>query len=160
MKKLQLITGIVLYLILVYGCAGFTPTERTTSSEKSAMAGPVWLLAGYQRESGFLPIEPGHGSTARIIFRENGTFEATTGWSIFSGTWKASNNGNSSTSSAKFYPAVFESRAPSTVGEQFEEDIIRALRNTRSIQKGAATLRFLDASGKPLLDFISSSPDR
>lgn len=159
MKRFQLIAVIILSVTLTYGCAGFPPAEQS-SSTKLVLAGPVWILAGYQRESGFLPIEPGHGSAARIIFRENGTFEATTGWSVFSGTWKASNNSTANTSSAKFYPSAFKSDAPDLAGEQFEEDIIRALRNTRSIQKKVAALRFLDASGTPLLDFISLRPER
>lgn len=160
MKRIQLITCIALAMVLFYGCAGTPSSGYSTGSKRSMLEGQVWFLAGYQRESGFVPIEPGHGSTARIVFRKDGTFEATSGWSVFSGKWNTQNTLSSSTSSAKFYPAAFKSSAPSTVAEQFEQDLIRALKNTRSIMKGAATVRFLDASGKPLLDLISSNPGR
>lgn len=155
MKRIYLITGFAIALVLAIGCTSLPPSGGSAGSKELSLAGPVWFLAGYQRESGFLPIEPGHGSTARVLFRTNGTFEATTGWSVFSGTWK-----EQGASSVKILPAVFKSNAPTAVAEQFEQDFIRALRNARTIRKGPATIRFLDHSGKPVLDFISSSPDR
>lgn len=154
MKRIHLITGFMIVVVFAMGCTSLPSSVESSSSKQITLAGPVWVLAGYLRESGFVPIEPGHGSTARIVFRRDGTFEATSGWSVFSGTWKEQG------SSVRIQPAVFKSNASTAVAEQFEQDFIRALRNARSIRKGPATVRFLDRSGKPLLDLISSSPDR
>ncbi len=155
MKRIHLITGFAIAVVFAVACTSLPSSGEKPGSKEASLAGPVWFLAGYHRESGFLPIEPGHGSTARILFRKNGAFEATTGWSVFSGTWK-----EQGPSSVRIQPAVFKSNAPTAVAEQFEQDFIRALRNARSIRKGPATVRLLDHSGKPVLDFISSGPDR
>lgn len=160
MNKIQLFSGMILVIILAAGCAGIPSTAPQSEIVDVGLAGPVWLLAGYLRESGFVPLEPGHGTTARIVFRENGSFEGTTGWSLFSGTWSIQGTRPKGITTARFYPATFKSSASSTVAEQFEQDVVKALRNTRSVIKGVAAVRFLDASGQPLLDFISSNPAR
>lgn len=148
----------VVFSVMVAGCS--TAPERTAAPAETSIAGPVWMLAGYARESGFIPLEPGHGSTAKIVLKADGTFEATSGWSVFSGTWKTGRFKSDSTASASFSPSPFRSSAGNSAAELFEQDLIQAFRATRSIQRGPSAIRFLNASGKPVLEFLAMNPAR
>lgn len=148
----------VVFSVMVAGCS--TAPERTAAPVETSIAGSVWMLAGYARESGFIPLEPGHGSTAKIVLKADGTFEATSGWSVFSGTWKTGRFKSDSTASASFSPSPFRSQAGNDAAEQFEQDLIRSFRATRSIQRGPSAIRFLNASGKPVLEFLTMNPAR
>ena len=145
--------------ILTASCAGLPLSKAQKIPSITSLAGPVWNLVGFHRESGFVPLEPGHGSSARILFQENGRFEATTGWTVFEGSWTAKENKQRGSFTASFTPdKSFRSLAPNIAGQQFEEDFLQNLRKTKTFRLEKSAARFLDVSGQPLLDFLSPDP--
>lgn len=155
-KNFWLISVIV--AILAIGCAGISGSNGMKKTGITTLAGPVWNLSGFRRESGFMPLEPGHGSSARIIFQKNGKFEGTTGWTVFTGSWNEKKAGTKGLFRASFSPdKPFKSQAPNTTAQQFEEDILQNLRKTASIRVEKSAARFLDAAGQPLLEFLTAT---
>lgn len=158
MKRIVLFLTIVLAAAFATGCvSGPVAASRSAPPGETALAGPLWLLSGFLRESGFVPLEPGHGTSARILMHDDGTFEGTTGWTVFTGKWNAKSFRADKTAEASFTISKFRSEAPDAASQQFEDDLIGNLLKTRSVRKGQSAIRLLDAADEPLLEFISSS---
>jgi len=166
-------------LLLAAGLAGTlagcgTPATGNTKTPEKAAAAPVkpgdtlhdrlagkkWLLAGYDAGSLFVPLEPGHGSSAWILFLPDGRLNGTTGINTFSGSWKlgtgsgAGTDPNRGTAVTITVGGMTRMAAPNEIAAKFEQDILRELGEARRLKTGKDSILLADAQDKTLLRFI------
>ncbi len=132
--------------------------KRTVSdSGKAALSGKTWLLAGYAFGNQFIPLEPGHGSTALVVFSADGTLSGSTGTNTFSGTWSL---GKTTAQGSRAFTATVlrmtKKGAPNEIAARFEADFIRELGSAKTLKTGKDSIRLLDAQNGILLSFIFS----
>lgn len=141
-----------------------TKTVKSTSTKAQTpsgqLSGKVWLLAGYETDTLFVPLEPGHGSAGKIILKEDGTFEGTTGINSFAGTWKTGK-----TTADGYVPASFTvtkksaKPAPNEIAAKFEKDLLGDLAGTRALKMEKDSFRLLDGQKRILLRFIFTNQE-
>lgn len=132
--------------------------KRTVSDAgKTALSGKTWLLAGYAFGDQFIPLEPGHGSTALVVFDADGTLSGSTGTNEFSGTWSL---GKETAQGSRAFTATIsrltKKSAANETAARFESDFIRELGSAKTLKKGKDSFRLLDARNRILLSFIFS----
>lgn len=147
--------------ILLASCASNAkPGAVRKASAIDGIEGKVWLLAGYLPGTGFIPIEPGHGTTARLVFSKDGTFSGTTGWNDVFGTWTAKGRGGKTRDSKGAYPisltvtGMTKMAPPGEVAMRFERDLIRLLKSSAQIRPSRDEFRLTDAKGTVLLHYV------
>jgi len=118
------------------------------------LAGKKWLLSGYDAGSVFVPLEPGHGSTAWILLHPDGKLNGTTGINTFSGSWKLGTDSNRGTAVTITVGGMTRMVAPNEIAAKFEQDITRELGETRRLKTGKDSILLADAQDKTLLRFI------
>lgn len=171
MKK-TLHTGLLVALFLagtltgtLIGCITSSPGADKTPVKPGAtlrerIAGKNWLLSGYDAGSVFVPLEPGHGSTAWILFEPDGRLHGTTGINTFSGSWKLGSSSGGGTDSnrgttiAITVAGMTRMAAPNGIAAKFEQDIIRELGAARRLKTGKDSILLADGQDKTLLQFI------
>ncbi len=123
---------------------------------RDRLAGKTWLLSGYDAGSVFVPLEPGHGSTAWILFLPDGKLNGTTGINTFSGSWKlgAGSGSGAGTSLAITVGGMTRMAAPNEIAAKFEQDLVRELGQVRRLKTGKDSILLADAQDKTLLQFI------
>jgi hypothetical protein len=126
----------------------------------SSLAGPAWLLAGYDTGSFFVPLEPGHGTTARLVFSANGKLAGTTGFTAFAGTWKAGK-----ADAGGYVPVTMtadlieKSRAPNDTAVKFERDLLACISSTRLLKQEKDSFRLLDGQKRILLRYLAATAE-
>lgn len=145
-------------VVVFASCASQGATAKRPPKEKSVeerVSGKVWLLAGYAAGQAFIPIEPGHGSSARLVFSPDGTVAGSTGWNSVSGAWSIRRETRPGeypvtlriTKSTRLAP-------PGAVAERFERDVMKHLGNAAAIRLTRDEFRVLDGKGSVILHFI------
>lgn len=160
------IRGLVfVFVVTSFSCAQLPPEKEPKSPEKdldsstSQLAEKTWLLAGYQAESGFIPLEPEHGSSAYIEFNTENRFSGTTGINRFMGNWKLGKSKNAITKEIRLEQiGTTLMAAPNEIAMQFERDILDHLDAAATFKIGQDTLSFYDSKGKKILTFIFQKP--
>ncbi len=148
-------------LMVLGSCASQGTAAKRPPKEKSVeerLSGKVWLLAGYAAGETFIPIEPGHGSSGKLVFAADRTLSGSTGWNAIAGSWsirKESRPGQYPLSlkvvrSTKLAP-------PGDVAARYERDIMRHFAKTVSIRLTRDEFRLLDEKGTVLLHYIFRS---
>lgn len=147
--------------ILLVSCASSAkPGAARKADAIDGIEGKVWLLAGYLPGTGFIPIEPGHGTTARIVFSKDGTFSGTTGWNDVYGTWIAKGRGGKKSDSKGSYAislaviGMTKMAPPGEVAMRFERDLIRLLKTSARIRPSRDEFRLTDAKGTVILHYV------
>ncbi len=153
-----LLIALVLSLSSCETAASGAARKRTVSdSGKAALSGKTWLLAGYAFANQYIPLEPGHGSTALVVFGADGTLSGSTGTNTFSGTWSL---GKASAQGSRAFTATIlrltKKSAPNETAARFEADFIRELGSAKALKTGKDSFRLLDARNGILLSFIFS----
>lgn len=167
-KIMAVCLAVVGSLLGVTGCASLSDTTGATvenAPTKSVrredreiykkLSGKTWLLAGYRTRGQFIPLEPGHATTARIIFTVDGRIEGTTGINTFSGICTGTITGNAETASLKISVTdKTKDEAPNEIAAQFEADLLHLFIEVRSIQMKQNSISLLNEKGDILLRFI------
>lgn len=160
-RKPLLILATVGILLVVTACA--TPARgrgpsRTASDAEAWLTGKTWRLAGYSYAGQLIPLEPGHGTTARVAFNADGTLAGFTGSNAFGGSWRL---GKESATGTRAFSATVSNlakkAAPNETASRFEADLIRELTAARAIKREKDAIRLLDGHGGVLLRFIFSA---
>lgn len=152
--------------ILIASCAtDAKPGAARKADAIDGIEGKVWLLAGYLPGTGFIPIEPGHGTTARLVFSKDGTFSGTTGWNDVHGTWAAKGlggkkaGGKNHDSKGSYAISLTVTKMtkmapPGEVATRFERDLIRLLKTSARIRPSRDEFRLTDAKGTVILHYV------
>jgi len=121
----------------------------------TVLSGKNWLLAGLRVSGTLYPLEPEHGSTAMLIFKQNGALSGSTGINTFMGTWKAGIQAKNGTIPfAITTNGITKVAATNDMAAEFEQNILTALASVKSVQTEKDTIRFLDGAGEVLLVYI------
>lgn len=152
----------MIFLVVASFSCSQLPREKEPKSPakdpdriSSEIINKTWLLSGYQSETGFIPLEPEHGTTAYIEFNTDYRFSGTTGINRFMGNWE---QGKSNTTTKKEIRlaqiGTTLMAAPNEVAAQFERDILHHLDATATYKLGKDTLSLYNSTGKEILSFI------
>lgn len=145
---------------LLAGCASEGNTARghshaTTQSDIAGLSGKTWLLAGYRAETQFIPLEPGQGSTARLVFGRDGSLSGSTGNNTFSGSWNLQGKNRAGTYAFKLtISGLTRIKAPNDTAARFEKDLISQLAAAKALKKGKDFIQLLDGRNEILVQFI------
>jgi heat shock protein HslJ len=132
---------------------GAKPTAR-----EDGLTGKTWQLAGYRAETQFIPLEPGHATSARIVFNKDGTLSGTTGINTFGGSWKLGRKMSPGTQAiAITVSGLGKKQSPNEIAARFERDLIRELVAARALKKGKDSIQLLDGRDEILLQFVFSA---
>ena len=144
--------------ILAMGCQTLSPAKPRTAADQ--LAGKVWLLAGYYTGTQFVPLQPGEGTTARIIFKDDGTLGGTTGINEFTGAWamQKTHSAGQSPFSMKI-KGLTKVASPNPIAAKFEQDLVRQIGSARFVKKGKDSILFLGEQNEILLQFIFRKAD-
>ncbi len=145
-------------LALFGSCASQGPAPNRPPKEKSVeerLSGKVWLLAGYAAGKAFIPIEPGHGSSAKLVFASNRTLSGSTGWNSVAGTWSI----RAETRPGQYPVSLRVTRTtklapPGEIADRFERDVMNHFKNAVSIRLTRDEFRILDDKGAVILHYI------
>lgn len=157
-------------LVLIAGC-GSVPAGKQTAAERGAaiahraeavdFAGKTLLLVGFLHDGTFIPLEPGHGSSANIIFSGDGTVSGYSGFRDFSGTWKSGKTGangmrncNIAIAAPKNGTSAAGHTAVDAIAARFEKDFFAALAATTKLQKEKDFIMLLGSRDEVLLRFM------
>jgi len=155
---LYIACGIIIALSTLSTCT--TVTQPKKSEGSTALTTKVWLISGYAPTGTLLPIEPGHGSSARLILQGNNTLSGTTGSYTFEGTWKA---GKPNAAGEFPFSAVItkvQGQEPANaIASRFEADLIRLLKKTSFVRLGRGNIHLMDKNKAPTLQYIHRSAD-
>ncbi len=145
----------------VSGCASQTPGTGKTNASAGAAAtivGKTWLLAGYTFDGKFIPLEPGHGSAAKLVFRDDGTLSGFTGTNVFSGTWKIGKTRSPETRTLSVkVTGITKKASPNGIAARFEADFLREIGEARSVTQKKDSIQLLDGRDGILLRFIAAN---
>ncbi len=138
--------------------AAVTP-EKPGVTLRDQLADKTWLLAGYlptgtDAGSVFVPLEPGHGSTAWILLGNDGKLNGSTGINTFSGSWKLGSSTKTGTGIAISVGGMTRIGAPNEIAAKFEKDLIRELGEARRLKTGKDSIQLVNGQDKTLLQFI------
>lgn len=135
-----------------------TARGKTSATTPGAgLVGPAWLLAGYDTGAFFVPLEPGHGTTARLVFTADGKLAGSTGFTAFEGTWKAGK-----TNADGYVPVTLTaalngtSKAPNDTAAKFERDLLSCISSARLLKMEKDSFRLLDGQKRILLRYLSA----
>lgn len=161
--ELCAILSLTFLAALFTACASTPENSRVQTPETAITAtlvGKAWLLAGYDTGSFFVPLEPGHGTTARVVFSANGKLEGSTGFTVFSGTWKAGKADTNGYSPMTLTATLTgTSRAPNATAIKFEKDLLSCLTSARLLKMEKDSFRLLDGQKRILLRYLSTSAE-
>lgn len=156
-----LLTAIGAALFAVAACA--TPprgrgTPSTTQGAEAWLSGKTWRLAGYSYAGQFIPLEPGHGTTARVAFSADGSLAGFTGSNAFGGSWRLGKETAKDTRAfAATVSGLGKKAAPNEIAARFEADLVRELAAARALKREKDAFALLDGHGGILLRFIFSA---
>ncbi len=143
------------------GCASQPPRAeqaRSTAGSGAPLVGTTWLLAGYTFQGQFIPLEPGHGSSALLVLREDGTLSGNTGTNVFSGTWKLGKARSPGTRALSMtITGVTKKASPNGIAARFEADFLREIEEARSVTQKKDSIQLLDGRDGILLRFIAAN---
>jgi len=170
MKKTNIALTVFLFfsLILIFnGCVSRTQNSTSAPSSvnsvttvKSQIADKKWLLSGYNTGAIFVPLEPGNGSTAWVLFQSNGTLSGNTGINDFSGTWTMDKSSTDNYLAIRIkILQVTKKAAPNETAAKFESDLLAQFDSSRQCLPGKDKINFVDANKKDALQFIYRSGD-
>lgn len=126
-------------------------------SPEAVLALRVWMLTGITHDGEFIPLEPGHGTTANLFFRPDGKLEGTTGIGSFSGSWAIRGSAGKRAWSVRLDPG-----SRRTGGKQnetalrFERELLLALAAARTLKTEKDSFLLLDAQGRILLRYLDT----
>ncbi len=158
MKTARFAAALAAALVIFGSCASPGSTAKRPPKEKGVgerLSGRVWLLAGYAAGKTFIPIEPGHGSSGKLVFSPDRTFSGSTGWNSIGGAWSIRAERRPGE-----YPFTLRLKAstklapPGAVADRFERDILKNLEATAVIRLSRDEFRLLDGKGTVLLHYI------
>jgi heat shock protein HslJ len=135
-----------------------TVPASSNGTASFGIAGKTWLLCGYATKGQFIPLEPEHGTTARVVFQADGTFSGTTGINVFSGKWVTKGRfANGRQGIAITIAEIDKKPAPNDIAARFEQDILADLSRAAAAKKEKDALSFLDGRGNVLIRFLFRS---
>ena len=133
---------------------------RTTArpAENPVLEERVWLLTGILMDGAMVRIAPGHGTSARIMLHRSGTFEGTSGFNTFNGSWKAGRPARDGRQNTEIsVGGTTRMAAPNETAARFERALINRLSQSRMLTLAGGTLTFFDQSGNEILSFVDAA---
>lgn len=130
-------------------------SDKTETTIQEQLSNKTWLLAGYRTGEYFVPLVPGQGSTAWILFFENGTMQGTTGINTFSGAWSMKK-----TSKAGIYTISIDIKgltkiaAPNETAAKFELDLIQQIEAASLLQTGKDSILLMNEQNETLVQCV------
>ena len=163
--------AIISFLLLLSACSLLPPSPSSenkissssapTSAYNTQITGKTWLLAGYAANGTFIPLEPGQGTTGRIIFRDDGTLTGTTGINTFSGSWKIkSSNQKGSYQFTVSLSDISKKAAPNEIAQKFDRDILGHLVKTHTLKMEKDSIKLIDERNETLIRYIFLESDQ
>ena len=149
--------------VVLVGCqtiGGGAAKNKAAKSNagENGLTGKTWQLAGYRAETQFIPLEPGHATSARIVFNKDGTLSGTTGINTFGGSWKLGRKMSAGTQAiAITVSGLGKKQSPNEIASRFERDLIREIAAARALKKGKDSIQLLDGRDEILLQFVFSA---
>jgi len=161
----------VTIVLLLSACSILPPSpipEKTGTAKSGSAAaytspitGITWLLAGYSANGIFIPLEPGQGTTGRIVFKADGTLTGTTGINTFAGVWKIKSSSQRGINQFTVSLSdISKKTAPNDIAIKFDRDVIAYLAKTRTLQIEKDSIKLFDERNETLLRFIFLESDR
>ena len=157
-------------LVLLINASSLLPPspDSTKSGAKSGISGyntqltgKTWLLAGYAANGTFIPLEPGQGTTGRIVFKSDGTLTGTTGINTFAGLWKKKNsNQNGIYQFTISLSDITKKAAPNEIAQKFDRDILAYLIKTHTLKMEKDSIKLIDERNETLIRFIFLESDQ
>jgi len=157
--------AILSFLLLLTNCSVLPPSPISTkknvassvssSVDSTQLTGKTWLLAGYAANGTFIPLEPGQGTTGRIVFKPDGTLMGTTGINTFTGSWKlTSSNQKGIYQFAVSLYDISKKAAPNDIAQKFDRDILGYLEKTHAVKMEKDSIKLIDERNETLIRFI------
>jgi len=162
-RKAGLWPSLILLTLVLAGCAtaGAKTAQRGSGEAADAgasLAGKTWILAGYMAGTQFVPLEPGHATSAKIVFNRDGTLSGSTGINSFSGEWKLKRAIGRDTRAIEIkVSGITKAVPPNEIAALFDRDIIRELTEARALKKGKDSIQLLDGQNRILLRYVFST---
>jgi len=156
-------------ILLITACTLITPspnsaksgTNTSTSTIYTQLTGKTWLLAGYVANGTFIPLEPGQGTTGRIVFKSDGTLTGTTGINTFAGAWKMKNtNQKGMYQFTVSLSDITKKPAPNEIAKKFDSDILGYLAKTHALKMEKDSIRLIDEQNETLIRYIFLESDQ
>lgn len=150
---------LLLSIFLVWGFSGCATPNRNTVKPQNAvneqLADKTWLLAGYNTGAFFVPLEPGDGTTAWILFKTDGTLNGTTGINNFIGTWSLKKTEKTGLNSISIIiKGLTKMAAPNKTAAKFEQNLIRQFESSRFLKTGKDSILLLNEQNETLVQCI------
>jgi heat shock protein HslJ len=161
--------AITTFILLITACSLLPPSPSSVKSAASTVVsaystqitGKTWLLAGYAANGTFIPLEPGQGTTGRIVFKADGTLIGTTGINTFAGSWKMKNSNKKGI--YQFTVAlsdISKKEAPNDIALKFDRDILGYLAKTHALKMEKDSIKLIDERNETLIRFIFLESDQ
>lgn len=155
MNKLQRATLISFGLFLITSCTLLSVADKKPVPIAKELSEKTWLLAGYHAGRFFVPLEPGNGTTAWIMFNSDGSINGDTGMNTFFGTWTLKKTSAESVYSLSIrVKGMTRMAAPNEIASQFEQDLIKQLEEATILKTGKDSIRLFNEQNETLLQFI------
>ena len=163
-SRLIHVAAVLAIAVLVAGC-GSVPKASHQSAVRATQAAPEQsddayigsdlLLVGYVHDGSFIPIEPGHGSSTKIVFGADGTLSGYSGFTIFSGTWKTGPKRADESRDCSILVIPPKGRTtPDAIAARFEQDFFNELAAARKLKKEKDFILLLGSRNEVLQRFM------
>jgi heat shock protein HslJ len=162
--SVKCITLVFSSLILVGGCATGgrggvkSPEAHTQKPEKTVaqqLSDKTWLLAGYNTGNLFVPLEPGQGTTAWILFSQDGSLNGTTGFNTFKGLWSLKKTAKPGVYRISItLRGLTKMAAPNETAAEFEQDLLHQFAASRLLKTGKDSILLMNEQNETLVQCI------
>ena len=130
-------------------------TKKPAQTVEEQLSNKTWLLSGYNAGTLFVPLEPGQGTTAWILFVSDGSLNGNTGINTFNGRWsmnKTAKQGIYRISIA--IKGMTKMAAPNDTAAKFEQDLIRQFGASRLLKTGKDSIQLMNERNEILLQCL------
>jgi len=161
--------AITTFVLVITACSLLPPSSSSAKTGTSTgipsyttqLTGKTWLLAGYTANETFIPLEPGQGTTGRIVFKTDGTLIGTTGINTFAGSWKMKSSGQKGIYRfTLLLSGISNKPAPNDIAMKFDRDILGYLARTHALKMEKDSIKLIDERNETLIRFIFLESDQ
>jgi heat shock protein HslJ len=132
--------------------AAFRPASDLHAPE--ILASKTWYLSGFRSADGFVPIQPGQGSSALVILKRDGTIEGTTGINQFAGTWSLGNGRSGAYAFSAKVRTTTRHEPPNDIAARFDRDILALINRADTLKITKDSISLENGRDGILLGFI------